>query len=108
MERADYEQFPGWWDDPRLRSWNLWSYVDESHAAQSVRAALGAELQGAQAFIIAAADTVMRRPSRELMAEVYPGVPVAGSVPEHGTLLAIDAARGALGYDPQFSWRELF
>jgi nucleoside-diphosphate-sugar epimerase len=108
MERADYAQFPDWWDDAELRRWNLWSYVDESHAAQSVRAALGAELQGAQAFIIAAADTVMRRPSRELMSEVYPGVPVADSVAEHGTLLAIDAARAALGYDPQFSWRELF
>jgi hypothetical protein len=50
----------------------------------------------------------MRRPSRDLMAEVYPGVPVADSVPEHGTLLAIDKARRVLGYDPAFSWRELF
>jgi nucleoside-diphosphate-sugar epimerase len=108
MERADYEQFPAWWEDPHIRKWNLWSYVDESHVAQSVVGALSAELQGAHAFIIAAADTVMRRPSRELMAEVYPGVPVADRVAEHGTLLDIEAARQALGYDPQFSWRELF
>jgi nucleoside-diphosphate-sugar epimerase len=78
MERADYDEFPSWWDDPQLRKWNLWSYVDESHAGQSVRLALEADTQGAQAFIIAAADTVMRRPSRELMAEVYPGVPGRG------------------------------
>jgi hypothetical protein len=108
MERADYDEFPGWWDDPRLRSWNLWSYVDESHAGQSARLALESDTQGAQAFIIAAADTVMRRPSRELMAEVYPGVPVADSVTGHASLLGIDAAREALGYDPTFSWRELF
>jgi nucleoside-diphosphate-sugar epimerase len=108
MERADYAQFPSFWEDPQIRKWNLWSYVDESHAAQSVRCALDAELTGAQAFIIAAADTVMRRPSRELMSEVFPGVPVDDRLAEHGTLLGIDDARRVLGYDPAFSWRELF
>ena len=108
MERADYEQFPSYWDDPHIRNWNLWSYVDESHAAQAVRLALGADVRGAQAFIIAAADTVMRRPSRELMAEVFPGVALADQLAEHGTLLGIDEARRVLGYDPVFSWRELF
>jgi nucleoside-diphosphate-sugar epimerase len=108
MERADYQQFPSYWDDPQIRKWNLWSYVDESHAGQSVRLALEADTRGAQAFIIAAADSVMRRPSRELMAEVFPGVAVAERLAEHGTLLAIDEARRALGYDPTFSWRELF
>jgi nucleoside-diphosphate-sugar epimerase len=108
MERADYQQFPSYWDDAQIRKWNLWSYVDESHAAQSVRCALDADTRGAQAFIIAAADTVMRRPSRELMAEVFPGVPVAEPLAEHGTLLAIEEARRVLGYEPAFSWRELF
>ena len=108
MERADYQQFPSHWDDAQIRKWNLWSYVDESHAGQSVRLALEADTRGAQAFIIAAADSVMRRPSRELMAEVFPGVPVAEPLAEHGTLLAIDEARRVLGYDPTFSWRELF
>ena len=41
MERADYERFPGFWDDPQLRKWNLWGYVDESHVAQSVRPRAG-------------------------------------------------------------------
>jgi nucleoside-diphosphate-sugar epimerase len=107
MERADYEQFPSFWDDPRLRKWNLWGYVDESHVAQSVRAALEADVRGADAFIIAAADTVMQRPSRELMAEVFPGVPVADRVTAHDSLLAIDKAREVLGYAPEFTWRQL-
>src|SRR5215207_9086593 len=64
MERADYQRFPSFWDDPRLRKWNLWGYVDSSHVAQAVRRALEADVAGAEAFIIAAADTVMRRPSR--------------------------------------------
>jgi nucleoside-diphosphate-sugar epimerase len=108
MERGDYQRFPSYWDDPWRRKWNLWSYVDESHVAQSVRCALAADLAGAEAFIIAAADTVMRRPSRELMAEVFPGVPVRDGVGEHGTLLGIDKARRRLGYRPEFTWRSLF
>ncbi|HEY7605417.1 MAG TPA: NAD(P)-dependent oxidoreductase, partial [Actinomycetes bacterium] len=108
MTRADYQRFPSFWDDPRLRRWNLWGYVDESHVAQSVRRALEAEVTGAEAFIIAAADTVMRRPSRELMAEVFPGVPVRDGLATHGTLLGIDKARRMLGYDPEFTWRSLF
>jgi nucleoside-diphosphate-sugar epimerase len=108
MVLQDYERFPGFQDDPRLRAWNLWGYVDESHVAQSVRLALDADIDGADSFIIAAADTVMQRPSRELMAEVFPDVPIADRVTGNDSLLDIAKARRVLGYDPQFSWRELF
>lgn len=108
MVRADYERFPGFWDDPHLRKWNLWGYVDESHVNQSVRLALEADVDGADNFIIAAADTVMKRHSRELMAEVFPGVKVAESVRDCDTLLSIEKARRILGYAPAFSWRELY
>jgi nucleoside-diphosphate-sugar epimerase len=108
MERADYDLFPSYWDDPLIRKWNLWSYVDQSHVAESVRRSLAADVRGADVFIIAAADTVMRRPSRELMAEVFAGVPVADDLDEHGTLLGIGKARRVLAYEPQFTWRELF
>jgi nucleoside-diphosphate-sugar epimerase len=107
MERADYAAFPSYWEDPHKRKWNLWGYVDESHVAQSCRLALDADV-GAEAFVIAAGDTVMRRPSRELMAEVFPGVPVDDRVSGTDTLLSIDKARRVLGYAPEFSWRELF
>ncbi len=108
MVRADYERFPEFWEDPQRRKWNLWAYVDESHVTESVRLALDADLSGADSFIIAAADSVMNRPSRELMAEVFPGVPVADAVQGTETLLAIDKARRVLGYAPRFSWRELY
>jgi nucleoside-diphosphate-sugar epimerase len=108
MVRADYEQFPGFWDDPHLRKWNLWGYVDESHVTQSVRLALDAELEGADSFIIAAADTVMKQPSRDLMSAVFPGVPVAERVSGTDTLLDITKARTVLGYSPEFTWRALF
>lgn len=107
MERPDYAEFETWQDDPSLRRWNLWGYVDESHVGQSCRLGLEADVRGAEAYVIAAADTVMRRPSRELMAEAFPSVPLRGNLGDHETLLGIGKARRRLGYDPQFTWREL-
>ena len=109
MAPRDYQEFPGFWDDPNLRKWNLWGYIDERDVAASCRLALEApaeSVEGSPAFIIAAADTVMTRPSAELLAEVYPGVRLTREVSEFGTLLAIDRAREALGFDPAHSWRD--
>ena len=68
--------------------------------------ALAADLSGAEVFIVAAADTVMDRPSADLMAEVYPDVELRNIVGEFGTLLSIEKARRVLGYEPAFSWRD--
>jgi len=54
MEPQDYVQFPDWQDDPGIRSWNAWGYVDARDVAQACRLALEADVTGADAFIIAA------------------------------------------------------
>jgi hypothetical protein len=48
----------------------------------------------------------MNRSSSELLAEVFPGVPLTREVGEHDSLLASDRARQVLGYEPQHSWRD--
>jgi nucleoside-diphosphate-sugar epimerase len=101
----DYERFLTFQDDLRLRKWNLWGYVDARDVAQACRLALEADLEGADVFIVAAADTVMERESRDLMAEVYPEVPLR-DVRGRRTLLSIEKARRELGYSPKHSWRE--
>jgi len=105
MEPHDYERFPSWQDDPHARKWNLWGYVDARDVAQSCRLALEVDVSGAEAFIVTAADTVMERPSAELMAEVYPGVPLR-DVSGTATLFSIEKARRLLGYEPAHSWRD--
>ncbi|GLV55518.1 UDP-glucose 4-epimerase [Dictyobacter sp. S3.2.2.5] len=105
MEPHDYARFPSFSEDAKSRKWNLWGYVDARDVAQSCRMGLEADIQGAEAFIIAAADTVMNRPSRDLLAEVFPGVPLKGEIEEFETLLSITKARKLLGYQPQYSWR---
>src|SRR5258705_9243498 len=71
---GDYRHFPEYWPDPAARRWNLWGYIDERDAAMACRLALEAPAKGSVSYIIAAADTVMDRPSAELLAEVFPGV----------------------------------
>jgi nucleoside-diphosphate-sugar epimerase len=106
FEADDYRILPPTWDDPLARKWNLWGYVDVRDVAASCRLALEAPVQGSVSLIIAAADTVMPRPSVELMREVYPDVPITRELGEFTTLLAIDRAREVIGYEPAHSWRD--
>jgi nucleoside-diphosphate-sugar epimerase len=106
MEPWEYRQFPSYSADALLRKWNLWSYVDARDVAQACRLGLEAEFQGADHFIIAAADTVMTRPNKELLADVFPDVPLTGDVGQFETLLSIGKAQAQLGYQPKYSWRE--
>jgi UDP-glucose 4-epimerase len=108
MDPQDYAQFPAFAADPRLRSWNLWGYIDGRDGAQAVRLALGHCARGeggVEVFVIANADTVMARPSAELAAEVFPDVPVTRPLSGHETLLSIEKARRVLGYAPEHTWR---
>ena len=104
MVPEDYDAFP--YDaDPRDRKWNLWGYIDARDGAQAIERALQVAPPGFDRFIIAAADTVTTVPNAELVAEVFPDVPVHGDLGEHDTLLSIAKARRLLGYEPQHSWR---
>lgn len=105
MDPADYDEFPSYDADARARKWNLWGYIDARDGAQAIRRALEWDTTGFDRFIIAAADTVMSRPNDELVAEVFPGVPVRGDLGVNDTLLSIAKARRVLGYAPEHSWR---
>ena len=106
MEPTDYQRFPSFQGDARLRKWNLWGYVDARDVAAAVRGTLEADITGAEVCIIAAADTVMTRDSADLMAEVFPGVPLRRELRGRETLLAIDHARELFGYQPAHAWQD--
>jgi len=106
MEPHDYRRFPSYWPDPDSRKWNLWGYVDVRDVAAACRLGLEADVTGSQNVIIAAADTVMNRPSRDILAEVFPDVPLTREIAEFGSLLATDRAKQVIGYEPGHSWRD--
>ncbi|NYE95712.1 nucleoside-diphosphate-sugar epimerase [Psychromicrobium silvestre] len=106
FSEADYAKVPTFWAEPSSRGWNAFGYVDARDVALACRNAVEAQTKGSINLIIAAADSLMDRPSAELAKEVFPEVPVRGSIEGHQSLLSIDAAREAIGYQPQHSWRD--
>ncbi|HEY3436262.1 MAG TPA: NAD(P)-dependent oxidoreductase [Actinotalea sp.] len=102
----DYAAVPGYWSDAQSRRWNLWGYVDVRDVAAAFRLALEVDTTGSQNVIIAAADTIMNRPSVDLLAEVFPDVTLTREIGEFETLLAVDGARELFGYEPAHSWRD--
>jgi UDP-glucose 4-epimerase len=106
MEPADYAAFPEFERDVRSRKWNLWGYIDARDAAAAVRLALDADVTGASVYNIAAADTVLSRPSLDVLEEVFPGTPVRGDVSGTASLISTERARAVLGWQPVHSWRD--
>lgn len=106
MYVEEYEEFPSFDADSASRKWNLWGYIDARDGAQAIRRAIETDFTGAEAFIIANADTTMIRPNAELVAEQFPGMGIRDGVGDNETLLAIDKARRVLGYEPAYTWRD--
>jgi nucleoside-diphosphate-sugar epimerase len=102
----EYVRIREYWDDPASRSWNLFGYIDVRDVAMSCQNALEADVTGSQNVIIAAADTIMNRPSVELLREIFPDVELRREVGEFETLLAIGKARELIGFEPKHSWRD--
>ncbi len=105
MQISDYDSFPSYWQNPLLRSWNLWGYIDARDAAECCLLALEKDVDGAPEFIVAASDTVMNQPSADLMKACFPDVPVKEGLGKFETLLSIEKARTLLGFEPKYSWR---
>jgi nucleoside-diphosphate-sugar epimerase len=102
----EYARVPGYWADPHARKWNLWGYIDVRDVAAACQDAMEADTTGSENVIIAAADTIMNRPSGELLKEVFPKAELRRNIKAFETLLAIDRARELIGFAPQHSWRD--
>jgi nucleoside-diphosphate-sugar epimerase len=103
----NYAVIPSFWSDPFKRKMNLWGYVDARDAAQGVRLSLESDVKSAEVFNLGAPDTIMDRPTAELLETVFPGIPARPGMSEFEAVLSIDKARRVLGYEPVYSWRNL-
>jgi len=101
----DYPGFDALQDDARKQYWNFWSYIDVRDGAAAAVLALERQATGLEVYLIASPDTVMNRPTADLLAEVFPDVPLRGSVDGHQSLLSSARAQAVLGWTPRHSWR---
>lgn len=92
---------PGrWWD-------GLWAYVHGDDLALAVELAATRDLDaGVHAAYVVAPDNGTERPTRELVREHYPGVPVDPGLEEFGSLISSGGLRDLVGFAPEMRWRE--
>lgn len=84
---------------------HFWSYVDLRDAAAACRLSVEVDGLGAEAFYIAAADTVREEPSVELIRTHFPGAEIREGLEGNTTCIDIRKARRLLGYSPKYTWR---
>lgn len=106
IEPHEYPMFESWQDNPDIRKWNLWSYIDSRDVGLACRLALDSDMKGAEHCIIAANDTVMRRPNAQLLSQCFPTLKLSREVGANESLQSSDRAHALFGYRAQHSWRD--
>ncbi|MDE2383367.1 MAG: NAD(P)-dependent oxidoreductase [Alphaproteobacteria bacterium] len=104
--RAEQKEFAALHDDARKQYWNFWSYIDAEDGAAAAVLAVERKTKGLELYLIASPDTVMERPTADLLAEVFPKVAVRGDIAGNMSLLSTRKAQRVLGWKPKNSWRE--
>jgi nucleoside-diphosphate-sugar epimerase len=89
--------------DPAMRMREGWAYLDLRDAAEAIYRALVAEWTGAVIVGLSAADTLMARPTAELVREFAPAVEVHGELTGRQSLIDATRARDILGFRPKYS-----
>lgn len=93
--------------DPGIAQGNFWSYVDARDVGSAFLAALEGDTTGHEVFLVAAADTCVDRPLRELMAQFYEGYDkVDADAPDHASAFDCSKMERVLGWRPAHSWRD--
>ena len=77
----------------------------EPHPRQSHCWALTVEIEGHVACFVAASNSFMLIPSRELVADHYPTTVIREELADHDSLLSAAKAEALLGFRARFSWQ---
>ena len=105
--RDTYRRVPTYWSSTRERRFNLWGYIDSRDVVTCVLLALAKPLKGAHACLVVAADTIMNRPTRELVESEFPDTPVDPNLTEFGGAMSGAHAEALLGFRAKWSWRDV-
>jgi len=109
--RPSWIQYPGEYvckgEDPTEHGdGNLWSYVDVRDIVDSVVAAMDADFEGHEPFLIAAADNWAGRPTTELIEDWFDEVPDDCALEGEQAAMSSAKAQSMLDWEPTHAWRE--
>ncbi|MBK17288.1 MAG: hypothetical protein CMM52_00405 [Rhodospirillaceae bacterium] len=101
-----YESLSKRWEDPGARLGTFWSYVDVRDAAVSCKLAVEADINGHEAFNIAATNSRFPTPTNELVEKYLPGTTIKYGVETYWSGLNTEKARELLGYTDNHVWED--
>jgi nucleoside-diphosphate-sugar epimerase len=85
---------------------DLWSYIDSRDAAAAFLAALEKPVAGHLRLFLSAADTYSETPTADLIRNAYPNVELRRPLTGQESVIDTSAAKAALGFTAQHSWRD--
>jgi nucleoside-diphosphate-sugar epimerase len=89
--------------DPAAHMRVGWGYLELRDAAEAVFLALTAPVTGAHVVGLSAEDTLIDRPTAQLLADYAPGVPIRSPLVGHAAAIDTSRARALLGFTPRYS-----
>lgn len=92
--------------DTADRDGGFWSYVDVRDVASAVAAALTADIEGHEAFLIAAADNYLDRPTAEVIEQVFGRLPETCDLEGDASVYSTEKAKDSLDWGPVHNWRQ--
>ncbi|MEU1973007.1 NAD(P)-dependent oxidoreductase [Microbacterium sp. NPDC019599] len=91
--------------DPDYRRDLIGTWIDARDGAEAVALALEAARLGFEVYNVAAPESGLSIPSRELAARWFPGTPVADDLGEFESLVSTRKLRAQLGFTARHDWR---
>lgn len=85
---------------------NFWCYVDGRDCVSAISRAMTADIDGHEAYNVAAAENYLGRPTREAFEEFFGEVPDLRSLDGEDAALSIEKAGSELDWAPEHTWRE--
>lgn len=86
----------------------LWGYVDARDVASACRAALEAQLEGHEVFVLSAPDVCVDTPTMELVKQFYPHVQdIRTELEGNVSLYSWAKAKRLLCWEPEYAWRAI-
>lgn len=106
MEPQDYDNFPGYLEDPGQRRRNFFGYIDARDLGQIVDRCLQTDGLGYQVFNAANDTNVANMPSSELIDTFFSGVPITRELGTYEALFSNRKIREMLGFVEKHNWRQ--
>lgn len=91
--------------DPQVGAADMWSYLDLRDAARACVLAVTEPLSGSPVMFVAAPETLMAKPTRELLDAHHPGVPCRTSLAGRTVAIDLEPAQRLLGFTARYVYQ---